>query len=52
MMYLTDIGQIFASGMSRSANTNRFTEGQFIGFSPIVGESTAVNIPVAIQYAR
>jgi hypothetical protein len=52
MFFITETGQVFGCGMSRSANTNRNTEGSFIGYSPIVGESTAVNMPVSIQYAR
>lgn len=60
MFYITDTGQVFGSGMSRTLNSaggnnnanNRYTEGSFIGYSPIVGEQVAVNIPVSIQYAR
>jgi hypothetical protein len=52
MLFITDSGQVLGCGMSRSAATNKQTEGSFIGYSPIVAESAAVNIPVSIQYAR
>lgn len=52
MFAMTDIGQVYAWGMSTSNNTSPGYQGSFVGYSPAINANAGSFTPVVIQYAR
>ena len=52
MFALSDNGQVFAWGHTRSNSINANYEGQFIGYNWRMAQNTYVPMPVCIQWAR